>query len=68
VIVLADSTKIGAETMCETVPCAGMDVLITDSGADPEVLAQVREAGVDVRVAEVAGSDRPGGSSRLATG
>jgi DeoR/GlpR family transcriptional regulator of sugar metabolism len=68
VIVLADSTKIGAETMCETVPCAGMDILITDSGADPEVLAQLRETGVDVRVAEVAGADRPGGSARLATG
>jgi DeoR/GlpR family transcriptional regulator of sugar metabolism len=69
VVVLADSTKIGAETMCETVPSARMDVLITDAGADPGVLAQLREAGVDVRVAELGGAEgRAHAPTRLATG
>jgi DeoR/GlpR family transcriptional regulator of sugar metabolism len=51
VVVLADSAKIGRETMCQTVPCAGIDVLITDSGADAVELDRLRGAGVDVRVA-----------------
>jgi DeoR/GlpR family transcriptional regulator of sugar metabolism len=51
VIVLADHTKIGQDTMCQTVPTARVHTLITDSGADPVLLAAIREAGVDVRVA-----------------
>ena len=51
VVVLADSAKIGRETMCQTVPCAGIDVLITDSGADAVELDRLRGAGVDIRVA-----------------
>jgi len=52
VIVLADHTKIGQDTMCQTVPTARVHTLITDSGADPALLlAAIREAGVDVRVA-----------------
>jgi hypothetical protein len=37
--------------MCQTVPADRVDVLITDDGADPDELAAIREAGVDVRVA-----------------
>ena len=51
VVVLADHTKIGQDTMCQTVPVARVGTLITDSRADPVVLAAIREAGVDVRVA-----------------
>ena len=51
VVVLVDSAKLGKETMCQTVPGPDIDVLITDSGADPEQLRRLREAGVDVRVA-----------------
>ena len=51
VVVLADHTKIGLDTMCQTVPVARVHTLITDSGADPAVLAAIREAGVDVRIA-----------------
>jgi DeoR/GlpR family transcriptional regulator of sugar metabolism len=51
VVVLADHTKIGQDTMCQTVPADRVDVLITDDGADPDELAAIREAGVDVRVA-----------------
>ncbi|HKW08151.1 MAG TPA: DeoR/GlpR family DNA-binding transcription regulator [Candidatus Dormibacteraeota bacterium] len=51
VVVLADHTKIGQDTMCQTVPVARVGTLITDSRADPVVLGAIREAGVDVRVA-----------------
>jgi DeoR/GlpR family transcriptional regulator of sugar metabolism len=51
VVVLADHTKIGQDTMCQTVPADRVDVLITDDGADRTELAAIREAGVDVRVA-----------------
>jgi DeoR/GlpR family transcriptional regulator of sugar metabolism len=53
VVVLADHTKLGHETMWQTVPTERIDVLITDSLAEPEVLTALREAGVDVRVADV---------------
>lgn len=53
VVVLADHTKIGQETMCQTVPAARIHTLITDSKASPAALAAIREAGVDIRVAEV---------------
>ena len=49
VVVLADHTKIGQETMCQTVPVARVQILITDGGSDPAEIAAIREAGVDVR-------------------
>lgn len=52
-VVLADNTKLGLETMCQTVPLDRMDVLITDSDADPAVVAAIREAGVEVLIAGV---------------
>jgi len=51
VVVLADHTKIGQDTMCQTVAVARVHTLITDGMADPVVLAAIREAGVDVRIA-----------------
>jgi hypothetical protein len=39
--------------MCQTVPTARIHTLITDSDAQPAALQAIREAGVDVRVAEV---------------
>ena len=53
VVVLADSAKIGKDTMCQTVPCPDIDVLITDSGVDAEQLRRLREADLDVRVARL---------------
>jgi DeoR/GlpR family transcriptional regulator of sugar metabolism len=53
VVVLADHTKIGRETMCQTVPGNRIDTLITTPGADPEVLADLRTLGIDVVVAPV---------------
>lgn len=51
VVVLADHTKIGQDTMCQTVAAERVHILITDSAADPAELAAIRLAGVDVRVA-----------------
>jgi DeoR/GlpR family transcriptional regulator of sugar metabolism len=53
VVVLADHTKIGQETMCQTVPAARIHTLITDSKAGAAELEAIREAGVEVRVAEM---------------
>jgi len=53
VVVLADHTKIGQETMCQTVPAARVQTLITDSRSDPSELEAIHGAGVDVLVAEV---------------
>jgi DeoR/GlpR family transcriptional regulator of sugar metabolism len=52
VIVLADHTKLGRDTMCQTVPAQQMDVLVTGSGADQTVVRALVAAGVDVLVAD----------------
>jgi len=52
-VVLADYTKLGHETMCQTIPLDRMGMLITDCRADPATVAAIREAGVDVRIASV---------------
>jgi DeoR/GlpR family transcriptional regulator of sugar metabolism len=54
VVVLADHTKIGRDTMCQTVPTDRIDVLITDRAADPATLDALVAAGVDVLVADPA--------------
>lgn len=63
IVVLADHTKVGVETMVQTVPLERIAILITDDGADPDQVAEMRAAGVDVRVAEVAGSRAAVGAS-----
>ena len=56
VIVLADHTKIGVETMIQTVPPGRIDVLVTDDLADAAELASLRQQGVEVLVASTTGS------------
>ena len=51
VVVLADRTKIGVDTMVQTVATGRIAHLVTDSGADPDVLDQLRTIGVTVHVA-----------------
>jgi len=53
VIVLADHTKVGVETMCQTVAPQRIATVITDQGADPEEVEAIREAGIEVIVAEL---------------
>jgi len=51
VVVLADHTKLGHDTMCQTVPSDRIDVLVTDDAADPEVVRRLRAEGIDVQMA-----------------
>jgi len=51
VVVLADHTKLGHDTMCQTVPSERIDVLITDDAADPDVVRRLRAEGIDVQIA-----------------
>jgi len=51
VFVLADHTKIGKETMWQTVEVGDIDVLVTDSKADRAELDALRRDGVEVIVA-----------------
>jgi DeoR/GlpR family transcriptional regulator of sugar metabolism len=54
-VVLADHTKIGHETMCQTVPLDQISTLVTDADADPQQLMAIGDAGVVVLVAGGAG-------------
>ncbi len=58
VVVLADHTKLGVDTMVQTVAPDAITHLVTDSLADPVVLDRLRSLGVQVHVAPVAD---PGG-------
>jgi DeoR/GlpR family transcriptional regulator of sugar metabolism len=51
VVVLADSTKIGHDTMCQTIPAGDITHLVVDDGADPGELDRLRSLGANVRVA-----------------
>lgn len=48
VVVLADASKLGQETFAYVSELSAIDLLITDDGADPELLKRFREAGLDV--------------------
>jgi DeoR/GlpR family transcriptional regulator of sugar metabolism len=72
VVVLADRTKIGHDTMCQTLPTEAMPRLIVDGGADAGELARLRELGVGVHVAAPAAApvadvvDLPGAEGPVA--
>ena len=51
VIVLADASKLGQETFAFVCGLDSVDLLITDDGADPELLERFRKAGLEVAVA-----------------
>jgi DeoR/GlpR family transcriptional regulator of sugar metabolism len=51
VVVLADHTKIGVDTMFQTVPVEAIRHLVTDELADPDVLNRLSNLGVHVHVA-----------------
>src|SRR5690606_14614493 len=51
VIVLADHTRIGVDTMVQTVAPEYIAHLVTDSQADPEVLMTLEDMGTTVHVA-----------------
>ena len=52
VVTLADHTKLGRVAAALITRVEGIDLLVTDDGADPLLLESLRETGLDVRVAE----------------
>lgn len=50
VVVIADSAKLGRTAFARICPSATIDVLITDTDADPQVVAGFEAAGVEVRL------------------
>lgn len=52
-IVLADGSKIGATALATICAIDAAHVIVTDSTADPDEVARIRAAGVDVVVVEV---------------
>jgi len=53
VVLLVDHTKLGVDTMFQTVPLGAITHLVTDDRADTELLERFTAMGVDVRVAAV---------------
>ena len=51
VIVLADSTKLGREHLVRFAAVEDVDVLVTDNGADPGVVAELETTGIEVLIA-----------------
>lgn len=51
VIVVADHSKLGASALYRVAPVEAITTLVTDDQADPELLAALRQAGVEVVVA-----------------
>lgn len=51
VIAVGDSSKLGVVAFGRVCPLARIDVLVTDSGADPGLLKEISGLGVDVHVA-----------------
>lgn len=48
VVVVADSSKLGRAAFAQILPLSEIDTLVTDSGADPELLKDLIKAGVEV--------------------
>lgn len=51
VVAVADASKLGRQGFTSIIPLSAVDILITDTGADPERVAELRDAGVDVVLA-----------------
>lgn len=48
VVVVADSSKLGRAAFAQILPLSEVDTLVTDSGADPELIKDLIKAGVEV--------------------
>ena len=55
-VFLADHDKIGKVASAHVADIEYADLLITDSAANPEVLAQLREQGLEIECVEAAGN------------
>ena len=53
VILMMDSSKICVRSLLQVASFVEVDNLVTDSGAPPEIMASLKEKGVDVHVADL---------------
>jgi len=53
VIVVIDGSKVGRLTLAQVMPIEQVDVLVTDSTADPAIVERIRQAGVKVDIVAV---------------
>lgn len=58
-VVVADASKVGLTTRARFWPVEAVDVLVTERGADAGAVAELRAAGVDVRLAAGGANDPP---------
>jgi DeoR family transcriptional regulator of aga operon len=50
VVVVADGSKVGRVTLAKVADLSEIDVLVTDSSADPEALAAIEAEGVEIQI------------------
>ncbi|MGI8697179.1 MAG: DeoR/GlpR family DNA-binding transcription regulator [Mycobacteriales bacterium] len=67
VVVLADHTKVGVDTMVQTVQAERIDRLVTDQGAAPAELERLRDRGIEVTVVMTAAAAAASGRSTAAS-
>ncbi len=58
-IALADSSKLGRSSLVQIAPLGSISSLVTDGGASPTILDQLRGAGLQVIVADAHGASAP---------
>ncbi len=63
-IALADHGKFGRQSFAYVGPVTDIDMLVTDSGTDPRYIKELREAGLQVVIAEAAAPVPPKGNNR----
>ena len=49
-IIVADSTKLGRESFSRVSALSPNTIILTDSGANAEIVSQIRAEGVDLRL------------------
>lgn len=59
VIVAADASKLGTVTFGHVCPVSDIDTLVTDANASAKVVTDLREVGVDVRIAPAEDREAP---------
>jgi DeoR/GlpR family transcriptional regulator of sugar metabolism len=51
VIVVADSSKLGQASLFDVAPLSDVHVIVTDQGAEPEIVEQFQAQGIQVVIA-----------------
>jgi DeoR family fructose operon transcriptional repressor len=66
-IALADHSKFGKQSFAYVGPVADITTLVTDDGTDPKYINELREAGIEVIVAEMQQAQLPARKNRSNT-